>query len=138
MRLRNYVLAGALALITLPSAAQTPSPPGAKVYIISPQNGDTVQNPIVVRFGLTGMGVAPAGVEKPNTGHHHLLVDTDLPKMDEAIPADGNHIHFGNGQTETSLTLSPGQHTLQLLLGDWSHIPHTPPVASEKITVTVK
>jgi hypothetical protein len=120
------------------SAQQTPSPANAKVYFISPTDGATVESPFVVRFGLSGMGVAPAGVEKENTGHHHLLIDADLPKMDEAIPADATHVHFGGGQTEATVQLPPGRHTLQLLLGDWTHIPHNKPVMSDRITITVK
>ena len=103
MRTANLVLAAlALALAAPAAAQQTPSPAGAKVYFISPQNGETVTSPFTVRFGLSGMGVAPAGVEKPNTGHHHLLIDTDLPKMDEPIASDATHIHFGGGQTEAT------------------------------------
>ena len=110
----------------------------ATVYIISPQNGDTVQSPVTITFGLKGMGVAPAGIDKANTGHHHLLVDVDqLPAMDTSIPADDKHRHFGGGQTETELELSAGKHTLQLLLGDKNHIPHNAPVLSEQITITV-
>lgn len=118
--------------------AQTPAPANARAYIISPADGEIVSNPVTVKFGLEGMGVAPAGVNVKNTGHHHLLVDTDLPPLDKPIPADKHHIHFGKGQTQTTLTLSPGKHTLQLLLGDANHIPHSPPVMSEKITITVK
>src|ERR1700754_3799620 len=109
-------------VLATPVAAQTP-PSKVRLYIISPQDGETVSSPFTVRFGLSGMGVAPAGVEKDNTGHHHLLIDTDLPKMDEPIPSDAKHLHFGGGQTETSLSLPPGQHTLQLLLGNWTHVP---------------
>ena len=120
-------------------AGQTPAPEGARAYIISPQNGATVSSPVQVIFGLEGMGVAPAGIEHANTGHHHLLVDVDpLPDMDKPIPADKNHIHFGGGQTEITLDLEPGTHTLQLLLGDHYHIPHSPPVLSETITITVQ
>lgn len=122
-------------------AGDTPSPAGAEVYFISPQDGETVSSPVTVRFGLKGMGVAPAGVEKENTGHHHLLINAATPTGDalnEPLPADDNHRHFGGGQTETTVELTPGTHTLQLLLGDWSHIPHNPPVMSQKITVTVK
>lgn len=115
----------------------TPSAEGAAVYFISPQDGDTVKGPVTVRFGLKGMGVAPAGTDKPNTGHHHLIIDTDLPPLDENIPMDENHVHFGGGQTETTVTLAPGTHTLQLLLGDMNHIPHNPVVSSKKITITV-
>jgi hypothetical protein len=120
--------------------AQTPSPPGASVYFINLRDGDTVTSPFKVQFGLTGMGIAPAGVEKPNTGHHHLLIDTTLSddQLKAPIPADAQHLHFGGGQTEAMVTLPPGQHTLQLVLGDWSHIPHVPPVMSPVIKVTVK
>ena len=119
--------------------ARTPAPPNAMVYFLSPANGATVSSPVTVRFGLRGMGVAPAGVTNPNTGHHHLLVDVDtLPPDNLPIPNDATHRHFGLGQTETELTLPPGQHTLQLVLGDALHIPHQPPVVSEKITITVQ
>jgi Domain of unknown function (DUF4399) len=123
-----------------PVAAQTPSPAGAKVYFINLKDGDTVNSPFLVQFGLSGMGVAPAGVEKPNTGHHHLLIDAVLTveQMKEPIPSDSNHVHFGGGQTETMVTLPPGPHTLQLVLADWTHIPHLPPVMSEPITITVR
>ena len=110
----------------------------AKLYFIDLADGDTVDSPMTVRFGLSGMGVAPAGTEKEGTGHHHLIVNTDLPSLDEPIPSDENHLHFGAGQTETKLDLPRGPHTLQLLLGDHNHIPHDPPVTSEKITITVK
>jgi hypothetical protein len=119
-------------------AARTPSPPGAEVYIVSPRNGAKVHSPVTVVFGLKGMGVAPAGIKFDNTGHHHLLVDTDPPaNMGAPLPATDKILHFGKGQTETSLTLPPGKHTLQLLLGDQNHVPHDPPVISRKITVTV-
>ena len=119
--------------------ARTPAPPNAMVYFLSPANGATVSSPVTIRFGLRGMGVAPAGVTNPNTGHHHLLVDVDtLPPDNLPIPNDANHRHFGLGQTETELMLPPGQHTLQLVLGDALHIPHQPPVVSEKITITVQ
>lgn len=119
---------------------QTPSPAGAAVYIINLKDGDTVTSPFKVQFGLTGMGVAPAGVEKPNTGHHHLLIDTKLTdeQLKAPIPADDQHKHYGGGQTEAMITLPPGKHTLQLVLGDWSHVPHNPPVMSTPITITVK
>jgi uncharacterized protein DUF4399 len=121
------------------AAARTPSPPGAEVYIISPKDGAKVHNPVVVQFGLKGMGIAPAGVKFDNTGHHHLLIDTDPPAdMSLPLPATDKIVHFGKGQTETTLTtLTPGKHTLQLLLGDMNHIPHQPPVISKKITITV-
>ena len=122
---------------TLPPGTPRPSPPGARVYIISPVNGAYVPNTFTVRFGLTKMGVAPAGVDKPNTGHHHLLVDAPLPPLDKPIPNDENHLHFGAGQTETTLTLPSGKHTLQLLLGDLAHLPQRPPVYSDPIVVNV-
>lgn len=128
-------------LVALPislAEAQSPSPKGASVYFISPADGAVLSNPITVRFGLRGMGVAPAGVDKAGTGHHHLIVDAPLPPLGEPIPKDAHHIHFGGGQTETILNLAPGTHTLQLLLGDQNHIPHVPPVVSRKITITVK
>jgi Domain of unknown function (DUF4399) len=119
--------------------AKTKSPEGAKVYIISPKNGATVTSPFLVQFGLKGMGVAPAGVTAPNTGHHHLLIDVDqMPDMNAPLPATDHIKHFGGGQTETELTLPPGRHTLQLVLGDATHTPHDKPVVSEKITITVK
>jgi hypothetical protein len=114
-----------------------PSPPGARVYIISPGNGAYLPTTFTVRFGLVKMGVAPAGLDKPNTGHHHLLVDAPLPPLDKPIPNDENHLHFGGGQTETTLTLPTGRHTLQLLLGDAAHLPHQPPVYSDPIVVYV-
>ena len=115
----------------------TPSPEGAKVYFVDLKDGAVIGPTTTVHFGLHGMGVAPAGSDKTNSGHHHLLVDTDLPPLDEPIPSDFNHLHFGGGQTEADLTLTPGPHTLQLLLGDKNHIPHSPPVMSERIHVTV-
>jgi hypothetical protein len=119
--------------------AGTPAPAGAKVYFISPADGDTVTSPVTLRFGLSGMGVAPAGTEKEHTGHHHLLIDVaELPSLDQPLPSDDNHRHFGGGQTETTVELAPGTHTLQLLLGDMNHIPHEPAVVSEKITIEVK
>ncbi len=113
------------------------SPDGASVYIISPSNGETVSQTFTVKFGLHGMGVAPAGVEKPKTGHHHLIINgTALPAMN--MPLGGDIMHFGGGQTEKTIALKPGQHTLQLILGNHLHIPHNPPVISEKITITVR
>jgi hypothetical protein len=134
------VLLCATVCAVAPSAAETPSPAGAQVYIINLKNGDTVASPFKVQFGLTGMGVAPAGVEKANTGHHHLIIDATLSgdELKAPIASDAKHMHFGNGQTEATITLPPGQHTLQLVLGDWSHIPHVPPVMSTPITITVK
>lgn len=117
---------------------RTKAPDGADVYFITPTDGATVASPVTVRFGLKGLGVAPAGVEKKNTGHHHLLIDQKLADYDNAIPADDKHKHFGGGQTQTSVTLSAGKHTLQLVVGDHNHIPHEPPIQSEVITITVK
>jgi hypothetical protein len=131
-------IASLVMLYAGPVTARTPAPTDAEIYIISPQDGDTVTNPVTIQFGLKGMGVAPAGVDKAKTGHHHLLIDTDLPPLDAPIPSDANHKHFGGGQTEVTLDLPPGRHTLQLLLGDMMHIPHDPPVMSRKITITVK
>jgi len=115
----------------------TPSPPGAEVYFVDLKDGQTVPPNFIVHFGLKNMGVAPAGSDRPNTGHHHLLIDTDLPPLDQPIPSDFNHLHFGAGQTEAAVTLPPGPHTLQLLLGDKDHIPHTPPVLSPRIRIIV-
>ncbi len=116
----------------------TPSPENAVLEIISPQDGDTLTSPVVVKFGLVGMGVAPAGVTNEGTGHHHLIIDSPLPDLDFAVPKDAKHRHFGGGQTQVSIDLTPGQHTLQLLLGDYRHIPHDPPISSKKITITVE
>lgn len=121
------------------SAPQLPAPEGAEVYFIEPQDGATVDRTFTVRFGLKGMGVAPAGVDVPATGHHHLLVDvSNLPLLDVPLPATEQILHFGKGQTETELTLPPGKHTLQLLIGDKHHVPMDPPVISEKISITVQ
>lgn len=120
-------------------AARTASPPNAQVYFIWPADGAIIANgKFWVRMGLRNMGVAPKGTKAPNTGHHHILIDTDLPPMDETIPNDRNHLHFGAGETEARVELAPGKHTLQLLLGDQEHIPHDPPVYSKKITITVR
>jgi len=129
-----------LAALSWPAFAQdrTPAPEGARAYIVSPQDGATVSSPVKIVFGLEGMGVAPAGVEKEKTGHHHLIIDADLPSLSEAVPSDENYRHFGGGQTEVSVELTSGSHTLQLIMGDHNHIPHEPPVTSEKISITVK
>jgi len=120
-------------------AAPSHAPETAKAYIISPSDGDTVNETFTVKFGLSGMGVAPAGIDKDGTGHHHLLIDVDeLPPLTEALAATAQIKHFGGGQTETGLSLAPGEHTLQLLLGNYSHVPHDNPVLSEKISIVVK
>lgn len=114
------------------------SPQGAKVYFIEPKNGATVTSPVKVVFGLSNMGVAPAGVNQANTGHHHLLIDNPTVELSQPLPATDQVKHFGGGQTETTVELKPGTHTLQMVLGDWKHQPHNPAVMSEKITITVK
>jgi hypothetical protein len=140
--------------LAAPLAAAAPPPPGvtvtplpaepdwkapeAMVYIIEPKDGATVSNPVRVVFGLRNMGVAPAGVNHLNTGHHHLIIDSDLPRLDQPIPSSDKVRHFGGGQTETRLILLPGTHTLQLLVGDYAHMPYLPAIASEKVTITVK
>lgn len=138
----KYIVAGLAALaLTAVAVAQikrTPSPKGAEVYIIAPKDGETVTSPVTVKFGLKGMGIAPAGIAFEGAGHHHLIIDAELPPADMPIPADATHVHFGKGQTEASVELKPGKHTLQLLLGDQLHVPHDPVVASKKITITVK
>jgi hypothetical protein len=117
---------------------RSPSGEGASVFFVSPADGDTVSSPFAVEFGIGAMEVVRAGDNTPNTGHHHVLIDTGLPALDMPIPADENHVHFGDGSSATELTLEPGEHTLQLLLGDHLHIPHDPPVYSVRITVTVE
>lgn len=133
----------ALVALTLPMAAladsaRAPSPSGAKVFIIEPKDGATVSSPVTIKFGIEGMEVAPAGSETQNSGHHHLLIDAPVPNVGEAIPKDDHHVHYGKGQTEASVELKPGKHTLQLLLGDKNHIPHDPPVKSDVVTITVE
>ena len=125
---------------TYAQAGETPAPANAKVYFIGIKDRDTVTSPVTIRFGLSGMGIAPAGTQVENTGHHHLIIDDTIEgaALDEAIPMDEHHLHFGKGQTEATVTLSKGQHTLQLALGDWTHIPHKPAVMSERITVNVE
>src|SRR5688500_6246173 len=118
---------------------RTKAPAGARAYVISPKNGETVSSTFTVQFGLKGTGVAPAGVTMANTGHHHLLIDVaQMPDMSMPLPATDKIRHFGGGQTETEVTLPPGQHTLQLVVGDFAHIPHDAPIASDKVTITVK
>jgi hypothetical protein len=117
---------------------RTPAPADAYVYIGWPNDNETIRTThIRVWFGTRNFGVAPAGTDKPNTGHHHLLIDTALPPLDQPIPNDKNHLHFGNGQTETVIDLPPGTHTLQILMGDRDHVPHDPPLMSKKITIHV-
>jgi len=150
-------LAGALALAACGKADSSAAPAAAapaneataanttdesapvrnRVFIVSPEDGATVTSPVTVQFGIEGFSLAPAGTYDPATGHHHLLVDTGLPALDQPVPADANHQHFGKAQTETTLELAPGQHTLQLLLGDGNHVPHQPPLASDVVTITV-
>jgi hypothetical protein len=140
--------AGVMLALQLDAAAQDatqektyvskPAPEGARVYIIWPHDGQTIPGgKFWLRMGLSGAGVAPAGIDKPNTGHHHVLVDAPLPAMNQPIPNDKNHLHFGAGQTEARIELPPGRHTLQLLLGDTEHVPQTPPLYSKQIAVIV-
>jgi Domain of unknown function (DUF4399) len=138
-KMKQIALAAALALAAgMALADPKPMPENAKVYIIWPQDGQVIHGgKFWVRMGLSGAGIAPAGIEKANTGHHHLLVDVDLPPLDREIPNDKNHLHFGLGQTEARLDLPPGRHTLQMLFADESHVPHNPPLYSKKITITV-
>ncbi|WP_417566613.1 DUF4399 domain-containing protein [Marinobacter sp.] len=115
------------------------APANAEVYFVQPTDGETVEGTFKVVFGLRNMGVAPAGVEKAGTGHHHLLIDAEVPSdLSKPLPATDHIKHFGGGQTETEITLPPGEHTLQLLLGNYAHVPHSPPVVSEQITITVE
>jgi hypothetical protein len=136
---RLVPLTTVLALIGGAAAADPkPIPENARVYIIWPADGQVIAGgKFWVRMGLSGAGVAPAGIEKPNTGHHHLLVDVDLPPLDQEIPSDKNHLHYGRGQTEAHLELPPGRHTIQMLFADENHVPHKPPLYSKKITIIV-
>ena len=136
----RIALVMAALLLSLPAAAdqRTPAPEGARLYFISPADGETVHSPVKVRFGAQGIGVAPAGLEAADTGHHHLIVDGELPPLDRPIPSDATYRHFGGGQTETTIDLEPGEHTLQLLMGDHMHVPHRPVVASPRITIMVE
>ncbi len=121
-----------------PSIKRVVSPTGSKIYFIAPKNDEIVSNPVSLEFGSEGVEIVPSGQNKPATGHHHIIIDAELPNMNLPIPADDNYVHFGDGSSSTQLTLEPGIHTLQLLLGDFLHIPHDPPLYSEKITVTVE
>lgn len=141
--MRNTMIFAALIVATLQlglaHAARTASPENAQVYFIWPADGAVIAHgKFWLRMGLRNMGVAPKGSKVAKTGHHHLLIDTELPPMDETIPNDRNHLHFGAGETEARLELPSGKHTLQLLLGDQDHVPHDPPVYSKKITITVR
>jgi hypothetical protein len=135
-------LAVALLLLTMSAiAADLPrsrAPEGVVLYLIAPKDGDRITSSVTVRFGLKGMGIAPAGIALADTGHHHLLIDTPAPPFDRPIPADERHVHFGKGQTEALVKLAPGRHRLQLLLGDHLHVPHEPPVLSTPVTITVE
>ncbi len=136
---RTAIMLAATSLLSMPVHAEPAHQHDAGVYIISPSNGAVVSSPVTVVFGLKGMGVAPAGVDKPGTGHHHLLVNAQsLPVMDQAIPSDEHHRHFGKGQTETTVELAPGTHTLQLVFGDKDHVPVGEHMVSDAITITVK
>ena len=117
---------------------RTASADGASVFFITPTDGATVSNPVAIEFGIAGMDVVKAGTDQENSGHHHLLIDTELPAMGLPIPADDHHVHFGDGSTSTEISLEPGEHTVQMLLGDYLHIPHNPPLSSAQITITVK
>ncbi|MGE3146045.1 MAG: DUF4399 domain-containing protein [Pseudorhodoplanes sp.] len=136
----GFILLGGFgaAFAQAPTGGTTPSAPGASVYFVGLKNGDTISGlKVTIKFGLRGMGIAPAGSDQANAGHHHLLIDTDLPPLNEPVPSDFNHLHFGAGQSEAEISFSPGEHTLQLLLGDKDHVPHSPAVISERIRVRV-
>lgn len=139
--MKRLLIAAMIALAPALAQAGSVWPEGSEVYIISPANGAIVSSPVSVVFGLKGMGVAPAGTERENTGHHHLLVDRATPSGEDlqySLPAEDELIHFGGGQTETEIDLPPGQHTLQLVMGDANHVPHDPPLVSKVVTITVK
>ena len=137
----RFVLAAALCLLAQPAlAGNTPAPLNAKVFFVNVKNGDKIHSPFVVKLGISGMTLAAAGTDKPNTGHHHLYIDVPAAAGEDflkPISADKHHMHLGKGQSQATLRLSPGKHTLQLVLGDMNHIPHTLPVVSKRITVTV-
>ena len=138
-RLCAALLLGSVLAAPVALAGDTPAPADAYLYIGWPNDGEVINaSRFRVWFGLRHMGVAPAGIDKPNTGHHHLLIDTPLSAPDQPIPNDRNHLHFGGGQTETMVELPPGTHTLQLVMGDKDHVPHNPPVVSKQITITVR
>lgn len=145
-RIITLALAALLAVTSPALAGDTPAPEGAGVYFVNLSDGDSVESPVTVIFGLTGMGVAPAGTDVDSTGHHHVLIDRPplgegpegADELNNSLPADDHHRHFGGGQTQTTLDLDPGTHTLQLVLGDQNHVPHDPPVTSEVIKITVQ
>ncbi|WP_299207666.1 DUF4399 domain-containing protein [uncultured Tateyamaria sp.] len=146
--MKSFVKAVTFAtLLAAPVFAQdTPAPADAKVYFVNISDGDTLSSPVTVIFGLDGMGVAPAGTEKENTGHHHLLLNRPplgegpegVDELAYGLPTDDNHIHFGGGQTQVTLDLPAGQHTMQLVMGDLNHVPHATPITSDVITITVE
>jgi len=137
--IKNIFVSAVSGLLLLGNAYASTSPAGAEISILEPQDGAVVSGPVTVRFGVKGMDIVPAGEMKNNSGHYHLLIDTaELPAAGQPIPKDEHHLHFGKGQTETTLTLAPGEHILQLELGDGAHVPHTPPVISKRIKITVK
>jgi hypothetical protein len=143
MKLRFITLLAACLVLSgmaLAEEHRNPAPDGARAYIVAPADGATLSSPVTIVFGLEGMGVAPAGTERENTGHHHLLIDTDPDTLDldTSLPATDQIVHFGGGQTQVTIDLPPGSHRLQLLLGDWNHVPHDPPVMSEIVSVTVE
>ena len=114
------------------------APGDAQAYIVEPSDGAVLPETFKVKFGLSGMDLAPAGVDRDNTGHHHLLIDRPEFELNTSLPSTEQIRHFGKAQTETELTLPPGKHTLQLVLGNYAHVPHDNPVISEPITVTVE
>jgi Domain of unknown function (DUF4399) len=140
--MNRFILGVACSVLAVAAFAQprASAPVGAKVYFVSPKSGATVQNPVVVKFGIKGMTIAPAGTQGENTGHHHLLVDTDLSELNltAPLPANDKVLHFGKGQTETTLTLTPGKHTLELVFADYQHMSFDPPLHSKKITINVQ
>lgn len=142
IRLTTFILVPMLMMSAVATAQEyrKKAPEGVRLYIIAPENGATVRSPVTVKFGLSGMGVAPAGVARENTGHHHVLINTDVKDIDATmpLPANANIKHFGGGQTEARLDLPPGQHTLLLMIGDENHVPFNPPIVSDKITITVQ
>ena len=125
-------------IYSVPSIKRNPAPEDASVYFINPEANTIVSTPVKVKFGVIGMEIVPSGQNTPHTGHHHIIINADLPDMNFPIPADENYVHFGDGSSETELNLAQGEHTLQLILGDYLHVPHSPPVYSEKIIITVE